>query len=144
MPEVGHVVVIGGGAAGCATAYYLSAAGARVTIVEREGVGSQASGWSAGGLNPLQGMPEPIAALALESHRLHLDLWPELDRLTGRALGGRIISMAHLALDEAMIPALQDVQSPSRRPRVSPPSGWAQPPSERSSRASRPTSPGRS
>src|SRR3954454_13809662 len=110
MPEVGHVVVIGGGAAGCATAYYLSADGARVTIVEREGVGSQASGWSPGGLTPLQGMPEPIAALALESHRLHLDLWPELDRLTGRALGGRIISMAHLALDEAMIPALQDVQ----------------------------------
>jgi glycine/D-amino acid oxidase-like deaminating enzyme len=110
MPEVGHVVVVGGGAAGCATAYYLSAAGARVTIVEREGVGSQASGWSAGGLNPLQGIPEPIAALALESYRLHLDLWPELERLTGRGPDARIISMAHAASDEAAIPALQELQ----------------------------------
>ena len=76
--KIEHIVVIGGGAAGCATAYYLSKAGARVTIVEREGVGNGASGWSAGGLNPLQGIPEPILALAMESYRLHLELWPEL------------------------------------------------------------------
>src|SRR6266536_5504017 len=100
MPEVGHVVVIGGGAAGCATAYHLSAAGVRVTIVEREGIGTQASGWSAGGLNPLQGIPEPLAAFAMASYRLHLALWPELERLTGQKLGGRRISMALVAPDD--------------------------------------------
>ena len=58
MSAVEHVVVIGGGAAGCAAAYELGKAGVRVTLVEREGVGGQASGWSAGGLNPLQGIQE--------------------------------------------------------------------------------------
>jgi len=104
--EVGQVVVIGGGAAGCSTAYYLSAAGARVTIIERVGVGSQASGWSAGGLNPLQGIPAPISALAMESYRLHLELWPELERLSSQNLEARIISMALVAPDEAAIPSL--------------------------------------
>ncbi len=109
MSEVGHVVVIGGGAAGCATAYYLSAAGARVTLVERDGVGSQASGWSAGGLNPLQGIAEPIAAFAMESYRLHLDLWPELARLGGRDFAARVISMALIAPDAAAVPALLEL-----------------------------------
>ena len=106
MREVGHVVVIGGGAAGCAAAYELSAAGARVTVIEREGVGTQASGWSAGGINPLQGVPKPIGELALESFRLHLALWPELERLTGRPLGARRIAMALVAPDEAAVPVL--------------------------------------
>ena len=60
MSEAGHVVIAGAGVAGCATAYYLSAAGVRVTLVEREGPGGQASGWSAGGLNPLHGVAEPV------------------------------------------------------------------------------------
>ena len=100
MSEVGHVVVIGGGVAGCATAYYLSAAGARVTIVEREGIGNQASAWSAGGLNPLQGIPAPISAFAMDSFRLHLALWPEIERLSGKALGARRISMAYVARND--------------------------------------------
>jgi glycine oxidase len=106
VSEVGHVVVIGAGAAGCAAAYYLSTAGVRVTLVEREGVGAQASGWSAGGLNPLHGVPAPFAALAMESFRLHLALWPELERLTGQDLRARRISMAMVAPDEAAIPPL--------------------------------------
>ena len=107
MSEVGHVVVVGGGVAGCAVAFSLSLAGVRVTIVEREGVGTQASGWSAGGLNPLHGVPEAILPLAMESYRLHLALEPELERLTGRELGARRIAMAFVAPDEAEIPRLQ-------------------------------------
>src|SRR5437764_89043 len=113
MREVGrHVVVIGAGAAGCATAYYLSAAGARVTIVEREGIGTQASGWSAGGINPLQGIPEPLAAFAMASYRLHLELWPELQRLTGRDIRAHVISVAFVAPDEAAVPALMQDGEP--------------------------------
>ena len=109
--EAGHVVVIGGGAAGCATAYYLSAAGARVTIIEREGVGNGASGWSAGGLNPLQGIAEPISALAMESYRLHLELWPQLERHSRQNLAAGIISMALVAENEAAVPPLQEQQA---------------------------------
>jgi len=108
MSEVEHVVVIGGGVAGCATAYELSAAGVRVTLVEREGIGSQASGWSAGGINPLHGIPAPLASFALESYRLHLALWPELERLTGQKLGARRISMALVAAnDSEVVPLLE-------------------------------------
>jgi glycine oxidase len=110
MSEVGHVVVIGGGVAGAATAYYLSAAGVRVTIVEREGIGNQASGWSAGGLNPCQGIPAPISDFAMESFRLHLALWPELERITGQTLGARRISMAYVAPDDAAISELLEMR----------------------------------
>ena len=106
MSEVGHVVVIGGGAAGCASAYALSAAGVQVTIVEREGVGTQASGWSAGGINPLQGIPDSLAAFAMASYRMHLELWPELQRLTGRDIRARVISVAFVASEDAAVPAL--------------------------------------
>jgi glycine oxidase len=110
MSVVEHVVVIGGGVAGCAAAYELGKAGARVTLVEREGVGSQSSGWSAGGLNPLQGIPASIADFAMASYRLHLEFWPELERLAGSGFGARLISMALVAPDEAAIPALLEIR----------------------------------
>src|SRR5918999_4654633 len=106
MSEVEHAVVIGGGVVGCATAHYLSAAGVRVTIVERGGIGSQASAWSAGGLNPLQGIERPILPFAMESFRLHLALWPELERVTDQPLGARRISMAYVAPDDAAVSEL--------------------------------------
>ena len=43
MAEPSEVVIIGGGVAGCAAAYYLSLAGVKVTVIERDGIGSQAS-----------------------------------------------------------------------------------------------------
>lgn len=104
--ETGPVVVAGGGIAGCAVAYYLSAAGVPVTVVERAGVGAQASAWSAGGINPLHGIPAPIAALAMESFRLHLALWPELERSSGIDFSPRRIAMALLAPDAAAVPPL--------------------------------------
>jgi glycine/D-amino acid oxidase-like deaminating enzyme len=63
------VVIIGDGAAGCATAYYLARAGVNAIVVEREGIAANASGYNAGGLNPLQGagIPGPLASFALES-----------------------------------------------------------------------------
>ena len=37
MAENTDVVIIGGGAAGCSVAYYLSLAGVKATVIEREG-----------------------------------------------------------------------------------------------------------
>ena len=45
------VVIIGGGIAGIATAYYLAAAGIRSTVIERDGIASHASGFAYGGLS---------------------------------------------------------------------------------------------
>jgi sarcosine oxidase, subunit beta len=45
------VLIIGGGLAGCATAYYLSRAGAEVLLVERSDLNTQASGSNAGSIH---------------------------------------------------------------------------------------------
>jgi glycine oxidase len=52
------VVIVGGGIIGCASAYYLSKAGASVTLLERDEVAGAASGAAAGILGtPPEGLP---------------------------------------------------------------------------------------
>ena len=110
MAENSDVVIVGGGAAGCAVAYYLGIAGVKATVVEREGVGTQASGVSVGGLNPLQGagIPGPLGPLALESYRMHVDLWDTLREETGTDCDGRIVSLIKVAFSEGEIAELKE------------------------------------
>jgi glycine oxidase len=109
MSDSGRVVIVGGGVAGCAAAYYLGKAGVRTTIVERDGIAAGASGWSAGGLNPLQGIPAPIASFALASYRLHLELWSELQRLT-RGPDGQLITIVYVAFNAADLIELREFE----------------------------------
>ena len=104
------VVIIGGGAAGAAAAYYLGQRGIKVTILEREGIGSKASGFNAGGLNPLEGhgWPEPLQPMALQSFNLHQDLWGSLPGQTGIDYHGRLSSIIKVALDENELPELRE------------------------------------
>lgn len=108
MPAPSDVVVVGGGTAGCAAAYYLGKAGVQVTLIERAGIGMQASGYSAGGLNPLHGFLPVLRPLALESFQLHLALWDDLQKITGYTCHQRIISMLMVAIEEAEYPGLQE------------------------------------
>ena len=110
MMESSDVVIIGGGVAGCAAAYYLALAGVKATIIEREGIGSQASGFSAGGLNPLEGthIPGPLGPLAMESYRMHRELWPQLKADAGIDFQERILASIKVAFEEGEVPALQD------------------------------------
>ena len=79
------VVIVGGGIAGIATAYFLGKAGVKSVVVERDSVGSHASGFAYGGLSPLggAGIPGPVFALADEGMRLHRQLSRSLSRETG-------------------------------------------------------------
>ncbi len=110
MKRVTEVAIVGGGAAGCSVAYHLAKAGIKSTIIEREGIASQASGFSAGGLNPLQGagIPGPLGPFAMESFLMHLEMFGELQSGTGISYDGRIISLVKVAFDEAGLPELQD------------------------------------
>ncbi len=110
MAQSSEVVIVGGGVAGCAVAYFLSLAGVKATIIEREGISSQASGFSAGGLNPLEGscIPGPLSALAMASFKLHKELWGSLRKETGIDFYSRIVSLTKVAFSEDEVPALQE------------------------------------
>lgn len=73
MSRPPHVVVLGAGVIGCATAYHLSRRGVKVTVVEREAIGSCASGFALGLLNPLTGtgIPGPMAPFAEAAFKMH-------------------------------------------------------------------------
>ena len=79
------VVIIGGGIAGIATAYYLGQAGVKSTVIERDGVGSHASGFAYGGVGSAggSGMTGPTLAVAVEGARLHRQLAEALPDQTG-------------------------------------------------------------
>ncbi len=79
------VVIIGGGVVGCAAGYELECAGARVTVIERDGIASHASGFSFGGLYPTSGsgIPGPVQEPAKQALALHRELYPRLKAETG-------------------------------------------------------------
>ena len=58
-----HVVVIGAGMVGLATAWFLQAEGVRVTVVDREGVAAGSSWGNAGWLAPALTLPLPDPAI---------------------------------------------------------------------------------
>jgi glycine oxidase len=110
--DVKNVVVLGAGVVGCAAAYYLTRDGANVTIIEREAVGSGASGFAVGLLNPLMGsgIPGPMAPLAEQTFQMHKTLWPEIEQASGVDLQTR--EMPHLQLcftDDEVHQARQDM-----------------------------------
>jgi glycine/D-amino acid oxidase-like deaminating enzyme len=104
------VAIIGGGIAGYAAAYYLAEQGITSTIIERDGVAAAASGYNAGGLNPLEGhgWPDPLLEMALQSFRLHQGLWERLPAETGIDYHGRITAILKVALDETELPDLHE------------------------------------
>jgi glycine oxidase len=73
------VVIVGGGIAGIATAYYLAKAGIPSTVIERDGLASHASGFAYGGLSGgIPNGPEPNQPIIRKSMRLFDELAAEL------------------------------------------------------------------
>jgi len=93
LPESTDVLVVGGGIAGCALAYYLASDGVEVTLVERGELNREASGTNAGSfhfqvaLHQLKG-PETgsVRDRLLAEVRLHAEaasVWEQLERELG-------------------------------------------------------------
>src|SRR5262245_28996108 len=103
------VVILGGGIAGMTTAYYLANAGVKSVVVERDAIGSHASGFAYGGLSPLSGfgIPGPQAEIAQDGMRLHRELAKSLLEETGIDVDLRVRSSLALALTEAEVQRLQ-------------------------------------
>lgn len=113
MTRAPRVAIVGGGITGAFAAYFLARAGAAATVVERGEIAGQASGNSAGGLNPLHGpgIAGPLGELALASLRLHLDHAEAIQRLSGAGAGPRAVPRIHVAMeprDEAPLASLKE------------------------------------
>ena len=110
LAKTTDVAIIGGGAAGCAVAYYLAQSGVNSTIIEREGIGNQASGNAAGGLNPLTGIgiPGPLGSFAWECYQLHSGLYEGLKYETGIDYQHRTVAKIELALEESEVGSLKE------------------------------------
>jgi glycine oxidase len=109
MSASAEVVVVGGGMAGCLSANYLADCGYRVILVEKRGVGTQASGNSAGGLNPLHGagIPGPMSGLAMASFRLHQQLWQELGQWSQVDFSPRVVKRLFIAMDPTKLQSME-------------------------------------
>ena len=86
--NVSDVVIVGGGIVGIATAYFLAQAGVKSTVIERDAVGSHASGFAYGGLSPTgdsdtSGQLLPDAQVSSEGMRLHREFATSLQEETG-------------------------------------------------------------
>src|SRR5436190_13784902 len=103
------VVIVGGGIAGMTTAYYLAKSGVRSIVIERDAIGSHASGFAYGGLSPLSGfgIPGPLADIAQDGMRLHRELSKSLLEETGIDVDFRLRSSLALAFTEADVRRLQ-------------------------------------
>src|SRR5215471_11263207 len=103
------VVIVGGGIAGMTTAYYLAKSGVPSVVVERDAIGSHASGFAYGGLSPLSGfgIPGPQAEIAQDGMRLHRELARSLVEETGIDVDFRVRSSLALAFTEADVRGLQ-------------------------------------
>jgi len=82
------ISIIGGGIAGCSTAYYLTKDGHDVTLFERDSLASHASGFAQGGLKPVIRGTREIEYQNLSDYSigLHRDL---AKQLTGDGLNGK-------------------------------------------------------
>lgn len=80
MKNTSEILIIGAGIAGCASAYYLAKSGANVLVIDKDSIGTHASKYALGLLNPLTGseIPGKNQEMMEEAFIMHKELWPTL------------------------------------------------------------------
>ena len=107
------VVIVGGGIVACLSGYLLGRRGYKVTILEKDSLGSHASGFAFGGLDPLTGVgvPEPLLEFGLWCYGRHRSLARELHEVTGISVEFELRDRLSLAFtDEETRAAKKDIE----------------------------------
>ncbi len=102
--QAGDFVIVGGGIVGCATAYFLSKTGVRVTLLERNGrICLEASNAAAGMLAPLAeaDKPGPMLGFSLLALREYEGVARDVEAETGIDVEFRRTGVLRVALDDA-------------------------------------------
>ena len=104
------VVIVGGGIVACLSGYLLGRRGYKVTILEADSLGSHASGFAFGGLDPLTGigLPEPLLDFSLWCFVRHRSLARELHEPTGIDVGFELRDRLNLAFNNEETKVLKD------------------------------------
>ncbi|MCO5084650.1 MAG: FAD-dependent oxidoreductase [Rhizobiaceae bacterium] len=105
-----QVVVIGGGVVGCSVLYHLARAGwTDVVLLERDELTSGSTWHAAGGMHTINGDPN-VAKL----QKYTIDLYKEIEELSGQATGVHITGGVLLAATEARMDWLRGVVAKGR------------------------------
>jgi len=108
--ETRDAIVVGGGIVGCLTAYLLARRGMKVTILERDSVGSHASGFAFGEMGPLDGagLPDPLLDFSIWSLQRHGTLAGEMREAGGVDNQFQVCNRLKLAFDEEEVRAFHE------------------------------------
>ena len=97
--EITDVVIVGGGIVGMTTAYLLGKRGIKSVVIEKDSIGSHASGFAYGGLGADRTMG-PMALVAQEGWRLHNEFAGNLFEETGIDIQFRVRPSLTLSFTE--------------------------------------------
>lgn len=97
------ILIVGGGIIGCSIAYHLAKAGARDILLVEKNALTHGSTWHAAGVVGQLRSSRALSALA----QISVELYPELERMTGQATGWRQTGSLRLASSAARLEELR-------------------------------------